>query len=314
MDINSIYRGVKNTEKKDLEKSIELFLIKKADNGSGVVLYTPEVKGNVQLDLLEFFNKFFHRSEARNKEQEEYDVVVTKTNKQYLTSRSSDFDGIKIFIDKIKNNDFLDDTEGISESEFIAYGIKVMFLDDSYFCYIGEFTSISKVTKMGLIGNLTNNQLKRLNKKNVFGFNPKMSLMIYEDEILISNVRMFEICCDMKKEFIKKSKEVINKINEYGVINNIDQLDITCDGDSRIARRLTKMYSDPERVEAFFSNVDKVDEVLNSKKFKDKFEGIEYRNGKLEYDPKYRQQFITLIADAAYRSVVGGQERIDKSL
>lgn len=314
MDINSLYKEVKNTEKNDLEKSIELFLVKKADNGSGVVLYTPEVNSDVQLDLLEFFISFFHRSEVRDKAQEEYDVVVTKTNKQYLTSSSEDFDGIALFIDKINNSDFLDDTEGISESEFIAYGIKVTFLDDSYFCYMGEFTSISKVSKMTLLGNLSNNQLKKVSKNNVFGFNPKMALMIYGNEILINNVKMFETCCNMEKEFIKKSKEVINEINRYGVINNIDQLVLTCNDDPRIARRLTKMHSDPERVKAFFSNVKKVNKVLNSEKFKDKFDGIKYRNGKLDYDPKYRQQFITLIADAAYKSVVGGQERIDNSL
>lgn len=315
MDIDKILEKINNYPETDLEKSIKLFLIKESDSCSDVVLYTPEVSSSVQLDLLEFFTRYFKRSEKmKKKEQVKYDMVMPRIQNQYLISKSSDFEGIEKFIKKFEVDTFLKDIKGIEEQDFFAYAIKVTFLDSSYFCYVGEFTSISKVSKMSIVGNLKDNKLTRVSKNDTFGFNKKISLVIFDKEILINDIRLFEKCCNMEKEFIDKSKKVIKEINSYGVINNIDKLEITCQDDPRIARRLTKMNADPERVKAFFTNVNKVNKVLKSKKFANKFKGISYKNGKLEYDDKYRQQFVTLIADAAYKSIVGGQERIDNSL
>lgn len=84
--------------------------------------------------------------------------------------------------------------------------------------------------------------------------------------------------------------------------------------DARIARRLTKMNKDPERVKGFFSNIENVSRVLKDPSFKQQFEGIEFNAGKLQFSSDKRQQFVTLIADAAYESIVGKQKRIDHSL
>ncbi|WP_301406218.1 Kiwa anti-phage protein KwaB-like domain-containing protein, partial [Enterococcus entomosocium] len=153
-----------------------------------------------------------------------------------------------------------------------------------------------------------------LDTNDTFGFSKNIAMVIYDDEVLIKHLPIFEKCCQMETEFKKNSAEVLNSIASFKFIDNIEELLHTAEKDTRIARRLTKMNSDPDRVKAFFTNKDRVKLVLKDPEFNDKFKGIEYNGSTLVYDSKLRQQFITLISDASYESIVGGQKRIDNSL
>ncbi|EGO8938097.1 DUF4868 domain-containing protein, partial [Enterococcus faecalis] len=229
-------------------------------------------------------------------------------------SEKDDYDGIKNFIDLFDDVKPADTIKGIDVEEFIAYSVHVKTPEGLEFIFVGEFSKLSKVSKMKIVGNLKDNKFKKLDTSDTFGFSKNIAMVIYDDEILINHIPLFEKCCQMETEFKKNSAEVLKSIESFNFIDNISDLLDTAEKDTRIARRLTKMNSDPERVKAFFTNKKRVKLVLEDPEFKDKFEGIDYNGETIKYDKKLRQQFVTLISDAAYQSIVGGQKRIDHSL
>lgn len=317
ININDIYDKtidmVKNN-KEILEQSVELFLIKESDNSNDILLYRPKTDGNVQSDLISFFTNSFQMKSNRDKNQEDYDVVMQHQGSNYTKVGKDKFDGTKFFWNLIEEEKYQTTTKGYETEDFFAYGFKVKLSNNQWFAYIGELSSLSKLSKTKILGNLNNDRLKKIERKDHIGFNKNMSMILSDNQILIKNIRIFEKCCDMNTEFIKQSKLVIDNMEKHGAIKNIDQLKITASDDPRIARRLTKLNNDPGRVSAFFKNVKEVTKVLNDKELSEHFKGIHFDGKQLEYDEKLRQQFITLIADAAYVSIVGRKKRIDKSL
>lgn len=315
MDINDLCSKLKEIPEEELLGSIKFHLIKRKENNEGVLLCNLDVELEVQKDLLNIFSVYFQNKRTRNREQIEYDVVMDHTGqKNFLKTSKNNFEGIKSFINLFEDDEPAGTINGVEMDDFIAYAVQVLVPNGLQFTFVGEFSRLSKVSKMKVVGNLTNNSFKKLSTKDTFGFSKNVAMVIYSDEVLINHIPLFEKCCQMETEFKKNSAEVLTKIEEFGFIDNIDDLIETSSKDSRIARRLTKMNSDPKRVEAFFTNRHKVAEVIDDPEFKGKFEGITYNGEKLIYDPNLRQQFVTLISDAAYESIVGGQKRIDNSL
>jgi hypothetical protein len=305
MDIEQLYkdvRAVSELDEKKFEGSVEFFLLTEKQK-DGVQIFTPDVSNDVQRDLLAFFINYFQNAQIRNREQIPYDVVMSRPEKKNF-----------FVCETFEEDKHYSSTEGKNVTNFIAYALKIYLTNDEHVCFVGAFTSLSQIKKTKFVGNLKDKKLTKVESDNMFGLSPTMALLMYNKEVIINNIPIFEKCCELSTEFKKNASDVIDIINEYGVLKGIDEFRATAQDDERIARRLTKMNQDPERVKSFFSNISSVKKVLKDESFKERFEGIEFINGKLEYKADKRQQFVTLIADAAYESIVGRQKRIDHSL
>lgn len=317
MDIEQLYkdvRAVSELDEKKFEGSVEFFLLTEKQK-DGVQIFTPDVSNDVQRDLLAFFINYFQNAQIRNREQIPYDVVMSRPEKKnFFVCETSKYDGVSKFYEKFEEDKHYSSTEGKNVTNFIAYALKIYLTNDKHVCFVGAFTSLSQIKKTKFVGNLKDKKLTKVESDNMFGLSPTMALLMHNKEVIINNIPIFEKCCELSTEFKKNASDVIDIINEYGVLKGIDEFRATAQDDERIARRLTKMNQDPERVKSFFSNISSVKKVLKDESFKERFEGIEFINGKLEYKADKRQQFVTLIADAAYESIVGRQKRIDHSL
>ncbi|MDT2758490.1 Kiwa anti-phage protein KwaB-like domain-containing protein [Enterococcus xiangfangensis] len=317
MDINQLFKDVKKVSEsndKDFEGAVEFFLLteKKKD---GVQVYSPDVKNSVQRELLDFFIEYFKFSQVRDRKQVPYDVVMVRPEKtNFFICESSKYKGVEFFYNQFYNKNHFSSTKGKDLKNFIAYALKIYVSEDEHLCFIGPFTSLSQVKKTKFIGNLNDKELTKVNSEHMFGLSPSMAMLMYDNEVLFNNIPIFEKCCEMSTEFTKNASEIIDTIDKYNVIKGIQDFKATVQEDERIARRLTKMNQDPERVKGFFSNIENVKKVLDDPSFKERFNGIKFEAGKLEYTSEKRQQFVTLIADAAYESIVGRQKRIDHSL
>lgn len=317
MNINQIYKDVRNVAKmkdNDFEGSVEFFLLTEKKN-DGVQIFSPDVKNNVQRELIDFFLQYFKYSQVRERTQDPYDVVMTRTDKKiFFICDKSKYDGVASFYDQFSAKQHFSSTSNKSVKDFIAYVLKIYISEDDYVCFVGPFVSLSQMSKTKFVGNLNDTELKRVDSNNMFGLSSSVAMLLYDNEVLINNIPIFEKCCEMDTEFKKNASEVIDNIAKYGVIDGIVDFKNITEEDARIARRLTKMNKDPERVKGFFSNIENVSRVLKDPSFKQQFEGIEFNAGKLQFSSDKRQQFVTLIADAAYESIVGKQKRIDHSL
>lgn len=315
LEIEKLYELVSAQNFKEKAKgNTKFYLIQEKDN-DGVTLFDLDVENKTQKKLLDIFISYFKGKSIHSKSQLVYDVVMAHAgNENLVVAQSKDYDGIKEFIELFQDTTPPNSIKGQEMDSFIAYAVCVSVPNEVNFTFVGEFSGLSKVSKMKIVGNLTDEKFKELDAETTYGFSKNIAMVIYGDEVLIKNINIFEKCCSMKTVFKTNARTVLNDIKSYDFIDNIDELITASDSDQRIARRLTKMNSDPDRVKAFFTNSSRVTEVLEDSAFKNKFQGIVYNGKTLKFESKYRQQFITLISDAAYQSIVGGQKRLDNSL
>ncbi|EAA0165981.1 DUF4868 domain-containing protein, partial [Listeria monocytogenes] len=219
------------------------------------------------------------------------------------------------FFSKLEDeNNHIKELKKLAINQVFAYSVRVKLETDNYLYFFGSFKNLAKIKKGKVIGNLKKNELVSLESNSVLGLDGNIKLLFWENDILIRQTRFFEKLCDLSKLYKNESQKVLKVISEYAVIENMTRLTELANENILIARRLTKLNSDPERVKNFFKNVENVEKVLQDEKFNDKFTGITYVDKKLNYDENEPNKFITLIADAAYESIVGKEKRIDKGL
>ncbi|EHT1795060.1 DUF4868 domain-containing protein [Staphylococcus pseudintermedius] len=314
MNLDYIFYKLKDMDDQTRNRSVKFNMIKESDNSSDILLYNVEVESSVQESLFNVVYEFLNHKKRREKEQKEYDAIMQHNHfKGYYCIENDKYNGVKKF-DELLKNDKLESTSGYDINDFFAYCIEICICNTETFYYVGQITALSKLSKTKLIGNITDKKLKRINNDELFGINNNMGFVSFNSEFLINQISIFEKYTQMNSEFVKSAKDFVKVLSEMDVIENIDEMKLQFETDSIIARRLSKLSEYPDRVKNFFDNKEEINKVLESDEFKDKFKGIKYVNGKLLYDNEYRNQFITLISDSAYESIVGKEKRIDETL
>ncbi|MBC1490657.1 Kiwa anti-phage protein KwaB-like domain-containing protein [Listeria booriae] len=308
MDINKVYRDLSELSKEQLNGRVSLYLIRYRSEEP--LVYKPEIQEEVQWELAQIFLDYFKADKTRNKDQEAYDFVVNNNDVYHLMKKDR-YNEILNMCNNFNDGGGITDLSNIVMNQIFAYGVKIR-LEKYELMFFGAFSIISKIKKGKFLGNLNNNELKAIKRDETLGFDGNVKVMYVGDEILTTSTSFFEKLFDLSKLYKGECKNVLDTISTYKVIDNFDELKEHAVNDARIAKRLTKLNADPARVQAFFSNVNRVEKVLKSQALQEKFEGIEYKEDRLVYKGEHKDKFITLIMDAAYTSIVGQQERVDR--
>ncbi|HFK0223651.1 TPA: Kiwa anti-phage protein KwaB-like domain-containing protein, partial [Listeria monocytogenes] len=298
--------------RKKCNGKVALFLIRY--KAGAPLFYKPHIQQEVQEELLDIFLDEFKNTAKRNVNQEEYDFVINNNDINYITNKDKFVETNNFFSKLEDENNHIKELKKLAINQVFAYSVRVKLETDNYLYFFGSFKNLAKIKKGKVIGNLKKNELVSLESNSVLGLDGNIKLLFWENDILIRQTRFFEKLCDLSKLYKNESQKVLKVISEYAVIENMTRLTELANENILIARRLTKLNSDPERVKNFFKNVENVEKVLQDEKFNDKFTGITYVDKKLNYDENEPNKFITLIADAAYESIVGKEKRIDKGL
>ncbi|PNY96192.1 DUF4868 domain-containing protein [Mammaliicoccus sciuri] len=316
MNLDSIFDKLKEMDDEVITKSVSFALVKKSDSDNQQNLfYEYKVEADVQKDLYSLVKNYFNDKRIRNRDKSKYDAVIQRKDyKGFYLVAKSDYNHVKKFFNDLKNSNSIGSSKNVNIEKFIAYIITIEYETDKYIYYIGEISALSSLNKTKFIGNITDDKLKKIKQNNLVGFNEKMAMFIHDEEMLINQISIFEKLCNMHIEFDEQATNLLNTISEYDVITNFEKFDKKVKKDKRFSRRLAKLNEHPERVVAFFENIEGVNEVLNSEEFNEKFKGIVLENGKLVYKEELTQQFISLISDSAYESIVGKQKRLDEMI
>lgn len=316
MDINGIYENLRNMNDDTIGKSVKFFLIKESDTDKKTkVVYSVDMESDVQKNLYNIVINFFRDKRKREREQKDYDIVMQHSHfKGYYLLGADKYESVKNFTALLEKREKISSIKGYEITDFFAYAISITINNQEKVYFIGEISALSKLSKTKVLGNLKDNKLKSVKEDNLLGFSSNMGMFIYKEELLINQIRLFEKCCNMSTEFEAKAITFIDSLKELDSIENFDDFQKISDVDAGAVRRLAKLSEYPDRVKKFFDNKDEIKTVLESEEFKEKFEGIKLENGKLLYDENYRHQFITLISDSAYESIVGKEKRIDETL
>ena len=315
MDLESIFNNLKKMNEDEIKKSVTFSLIKKAENDKEKNLfYEFDIEGDVQLDLFDLVRKYFNDKRIRDRATQKYDAVIQRRgDKGFYLIKKDDYTQVSNFFEAIKNDTRIKTSKDFDIDDFIAYVVTIEYSSNKYVYYIGEISALTSLNKTKFIGNITDKKLKKISEKNLVGFNQTMAMFIHDNEMLINQIRIFEKLCNMHTEFKKIADELLETISSYKVIDNFEEFKNEVEIDDKFSRRLAKLSETPDRVIAFLKNIENAKDVLASPDFKDKFKGIILKENKLVYDKTMTQQFITLISDSAYESIVSKQKRLDET-
>lgn len=303
-----------------LEKQpfLKLFLFMKAKDNS-ISVFSPEVEIKEQRYMLRMFIDYTEKIERSKKIVEPFDIIANQKKNMLFVAKDS-FPNVNALLDKMNSNAHTD-FKGLLMEDFIAYAGKVtgkVNNKDEKFTFFGKFTSLSKVSNNGFMANLKDGTFKKV-KDEVYGFSQNIDFVEFNKNLqLFGTISLFDRLFNMDEYYRVEAKKLLNDKIITDNIDDSQQLIEDIGNDGMSSKRLAKLSADPGRIKAFVSHMEKnISEVLDSKEITlAKFKGIEYdkKTGKLKYETKKKREFISLIADAPYKSIVGEQVRIDKSL
>ena len=287
--------------------------MKTKDNSISV--FSPEVEIKEQRGILRMFIAYIEKIERSKKNVEPFDIVANQKGNMLFVPKNS-FSNVNTVLDKMNSNAHTD-FKGLLMEDFIAYAGKVNNKDEE-FTFFGKFTSLSKVANNGFMANLKDGTFKKVTQE-VYGFSQNIDFIEFNKNLqLFGNISLFDKLFNMDEYYRVEAKKLLNGKIITDNIDNSQQLITDIGNDGVSSKRLAKLNSDPERIKAFVNHMNKnINAVLNSNEITlAKFKEIEYdeETKKLKYNTKKKREFISLIADAPYKSIVGEQVRIDKSL
>ncbi|WP_303395481.1 Kiwa anti-phage protein KwaB-like domain-containing protein [Intestinibacter bartlettii] len=198
----------------------------------------------------------------------------------------------------------------------------------SFYCLVLEFeenrvqkeikffrrvTKFKKLSTKGIMGSISNNRFKKLNKS-LLGIDGDVDLIIEENDVLILNHISLERIFSISDHYQEKAQEAINLIHSANRIINFEQFSEDAINDGRIIRTLTKMLKEEDRLSRCFENFNNVVNVI------DLFDldiNIQNSNGvdMIVYEDKNQlMDIIRLVRDSYYTSLINERQGIDDTL
>lgn len=301
----------------NFEEKVAVYLLRTRATPTQVIKL--EADNSVKNQLFHLICAQYHRPNFQEKSIVPYDPVVEKNETHKLIYADS-YEVVQQTVAEILDeNHILHSTNGWDESQFSDYMIQFV-IDGIKYSAIGGFSTVKKIKKLGVFGNLTDNRLKNVSKEGIVGLNGEIhSVIIDSSEILVHGVQGFERVFELKKVFSSEAKRTLDEpyFKKYVSGDVIDQLIQHVGTGGRMARRLTKLRNDPSRNTDFFRHMSTVKKILanpnhpNKGKFPDVI--IDVKTGMLYVPRGKEEQLINLISDGSYIAEVSEHAGYDEA-
>ena len=304
------------SKRPDFDEYMSLYLLNTRSDPTAI--YEVETDKEIKETLFDIISSQYDSKRFQDKVIEAYDPVMMKSDThQHLLANQ--YDSIWTVVNLLINKSQINHTsKGVLVEHFSDYMVEFSIDSETYHAF-GSVASVAKMKKFGVFGNLTNNKLKSINKDGVVGLNRQIDvLVIGKQDILIHGSQGFERVFELKNLFSEEAKQTLNSsdFRKYITKDVLDNLRKIVDNGGRIARRLTKLRNDEERLEDFFANIDKLTQIVGNPQHKNfkKFDAVTYepKSQKLSVPAGKEEQLLNIITDANYRAEVSGHIGYDE--
>lgn len=285
---------------------VQLFLIK-YNKKKEPIIYKPIVEYPAQKEFLNMFINYFKKEERRNKNQIDFEILHGD-NDTYSLLDIEAFNRTKDLMTIIKSDsDFLDDLTNLKLHTLSGYAVRIFSADPSkeiiYFSSVDGYKNIKK--GMGIIANVTNNKVTKIDPKDYLGFNPTIGCYIGNDnEMLIIKKSIFENVFKMREAYKEAARPVLNFVKSFNSIDNFDEFYNDTLNNANLSRRVALLDNRKVRVEKLLRNIPKVREALQIEEYRSEFENITVTDTHIVYNSAYKDSFVTLISDSAVESFI----------
>lgn len=170
---------------------------------------------------------------------------------------------------------------------------------------IPQFKKFSK----GIWGTLVDSTFEKASEVFI-GIEPNFDLIIYQGEIVVVNNISLQRIFDLKSKYIENANNILTSFEESNKIEGFELFKSDSIEDGNIVKRISKLMMNPERMERFVSNFNKVGEIITEFDL-----NIELNDDKTKIvytDKKQLNDIVKLLNDAYYKTVLSGEKGVDE--
>jgi len=150
-------------------------------------------------------------------------------------------------------------------------------------------------------------EFKKISSNELVGIDSQIDLLIYNNKMIIFNHFSFERIFDISNEFIELATKVLKKSELREKILNYDEFVKDLLDNLNYVKRISKL--DENKSFAFIDNIPKTKAVVKKLKLKDI---IIDENNMFHYTDKSQLgEYVNLMQDAYYETLIGGENGID---
>ncbi|WP_181399265.1 Kiwa anti-phage protein KwaB-like domain-containing protein [Apilactobacillus timberlakei] len=244
----------------------------------------------------------------KNNTEEEYNIIGSNDCVVETESKNKYYKNIDLVINELDNP-----VE------------KIGFKNDSFDFFVYEFCPIDnngneedkifafrrtkkfKAFSKGFIGCLINGYFNKIEDKGILGGDSIIDLIVYGDDISIFQHTSFERIFNLSNEFKDHAKKVLSNKKFNDKISNFDDLKKDALKNLNYIKRLSKLDGENDPT-IFLDDIEETRKVISNFKL-----DIDEKDGKLVYrDDTQLGNFINLMQDAYYKTLIGKQNGVDK--
>ena len=148
----------------------------------------------------------------------------------------------------------------------------------------------------------------------------EIACVFLDDYCIVFSTNQVEKLLCLNYVYKEKAKEIVSKVQKSNtcknVIENIENIDKSIEGKGSAIFNKMLFKLDIEKIENGFSEenkeltFNKIKKIVEDKKFKEKFEGLEidYKKMKISYSEENRFKVISLLLDRASQTMLFGDK------
>ena len=233
---------------------------------------------------------------------EKYNPIGAISNTLEKTT-IEEFEMVKELIDSLEKPGVSDDITA-EDVNFVIYEFRTM-KGISYF--MRRYTKL-QIFKKGFLGRLMDDKFEKLDASKLLGIDATVDIIVDGRDILIIQHTAFERIFDLDREFVEAAKEVLSNPKLGEKIEGFKQLKEDLLDNGSYVKRVSKLKN---RKNAMVF----LDAPENTKKAIDEFKlniPISSSNKYVYTEKSQLGEFINLMQDAYYKTIIGGEKGTDE--
>lgn len=233
---------------------------------------------------------------------EKYNPIGAISNTLEKTT-IEEFEMVKELIDSLEKPGVSDDITA-EDVNFVIYEFRTM-KGVSYF--MRRYTKL-QIFKKGFLGRLMDDKFEKLDASKLLGIDATVDIIVDGRDILIIQHTAFERIFDLDREFVEAAKEVLSNPKLDEKIEGFKQLKEDLLDNGSYVKRVSKLKN---RKNAMVF----LDAPENTKKAIDEFRlniPISPSNKYVYTGKSQLGEFINLMQDAYYKTIIGGEKGTDE--
>lgn len=282
------------------KNSLMLHLTERKSNGD-LFSITPTIVPKVQNDIINIIEKQINYYDKQNLKQ--YNIVGSIDETVEFANVDDFMTEFNELIDSLKQPNVSRDIDP-NRFDFFTYEMQSTNNKPVY-----VFRKINKMRalKKGILGKIINGRFNKIESSNLLGIDNAIDFIVVDNKIFIFHHISLERVLKLKDQFKDKAKEVLSNEEFTEKIKNFDKLKEKALENGNYVKRLAKLY-DNDGVTMFLDRIERTKRVIEQFNL-----DIEVSQGQLVYrDETQIGNFVNLMQDSYYRTLIGNQNGIDE--